>query len=129
MTAASAPIRCGIGGWVFPEWRDGKFYPVGLPQREELAYASRALRCIEINGTFHRTPTEAQCAKWAAQTPEDFRFSLKAPAIWCSGAPCPRRSRQQRLSCRRQSHSASDSAPCYGSSIRAIRPMPRNWRR
>jgi len=72
-------IRCGIGGWVFPEWRGGVFYPVGLPQREELAHASRALRCIEINGTFYRTPTAAQCAQWAAQTPEGFRFSMKAP--------------------------------------------------
>ncbi|PSD24694.1 DUF72 domain-containing protein, partial [Stenotrophomonas maltophilia] len=80
MTAAGRmAIRCGIGGWVFPEWRGGMFYPVGLPQREELAHASRALRCIEINGTFYRTPTAAQCAQWAAQTPEGFRFSMKAP--------------------------------------------------
>lgn len=81
MTAASrqAAIRCGIGGWVFPEWRGGTFYPAGLAQREELAHASRALRCIEINGTFYRTPTPAQCAQWAAQTPQDFRFSMKAP--------------------------------------------------
>ncbi len=56
-----------------------RFLPVGLPQREELAHASRALRCIEINGTFYRTPTAAQCAQWAAQTPEGFRFAMKAP--------------------------------------------------
>ncbi len=74
-----ALIRCGIGGWVFPPWRHGMFYPQGLPQREELAFASNALRCIEINGTFYRTPTAAQCAQWAAQTPDGFRFSLKAP--------------------------------------------------
>lgn len=81
MTArpAAAPIRCGIGGWVFPQWRGGVFYPAGLVQREELAFASRALRCIEINGTFYRTPTAAQCAQWAAQTPAGFRFSMKAP--------------------------------------------------
>lgn len=81
MTTAGrqAEIRCGIGGWVFPEWRGGVFYPAGLPQREELAHASRALRCIEINGTFYRTPTAAQCAQWAAQTPDGFRFSMKAP--------------------------------------------------
>ena len=82
MTARSAsalPVRCGIGGWVFPQWRGGAFYPPGLIQREELAYASRALRCIEINGTFYRTPTATQCAQWAAQTPDGFRFSMKAP--------------------------------------------------
>jgi uncharacterized protein YecE (DUF72 family) len=74
-------IRCGIGGWVFPEWRGGVFYPAGLPQREELAHASRALRCIEINGTFYRTPTAAQCAQWAAQTPDGFRFSDEGAAL------------------------------------------------
>lgn len=81
MTASTpaAAIRCGIGGWVFPPWRGGAFYPPGLPQREELAHASRALRCIEINGTFYRTPSPAQCAQWAAQTPPGFRFSLKVP--------------------------------------------------
>ncbi|BCX43170.1 DUF72 domain-containing protein [Stenotrophomonas pavanii] len=81
MIASSHPaeIRCGIGGWVFPAWRGGVFYPAGLPQREELAHASRALRCIEINGTFYRTPTPGQCAQWAAQTPQGFRFSMKAP--------------------------------------------------
>jgi uncharacterized protein YecE (DUF72 family) len=79
VTGRQAEIRCGIGGWVFPEWRGGVFYPAGLPQREELAHASRALRCIEINGTFYRTPTAAQCAQWAAQTPDGFRFSMKAP--------------------------------------------------
>lgn len=77
MTAAA--VRCGIGGWVFPEWRGGVFYPDGLPQREELEFASSTLRCIEINGTFYRTPTAAQCAQWAAQTPPGFRFSMKAP--------------------------------------------------
>ncbi|MEG0193844.1 MAG: DUF72 domain-containing protein [Stenotrophomonas sp.] len=82
MTARSAsalPVRCGIGGWVFPQWRGGAFYPPGLIQREELAFASRALRCIEINGTFYRTPTAAQCSQWAAQTPTGFRFSMEAP--------------------------------------------------
>lgn len=73
------PIRCGIGGWVFPQWRGGAFYPQGMPQREELAYASSRLRCIEINGTFYRTPTAVQCARWAAQTPDGFVFSMKAP--------------------------------------------------
>jgi len=73
------PIRCGIGGWIFPAWRGGRFYPQGLPQREELAYASRALRCIEINGTFYRTPTPDLCARWASEVPDGFRLAMKAP--------------------------------------------------
>src|SRR5947207_2706548 len=37
-----ASIRVGIGGWVYEPWR-GVFYPKGLRQAEELAYASGVL--------------------------------------------------------------------------------------
>ena len=39
MTTVAGTIRTGVGGWVFPEWRGGTFYPAGLPQRDELAHA------------------------------------------------------------------------------------------
>jgi uncharacterized protein YecE (DUF72 family) len=71
-------IRVGIGGWVFPPWR-GAFYPAGLRQAEELAYASRQVTAIEINGTFYRTQTPASFRKWRDATPDDFVFSLKGP--------------------------------------------------
>ena len=44
-------IYVGVGGWVFPEWRDN-FYPKGLSQKRELEYASGKLTAIEINGTY-----------------------------------------------------------------------------
>ena len=71
-------IRVGIGGWVFPPWR-GEFYPSGLAQARELEYASRKLTTIEINGTFYSTQKPESFRKWAAATPDDFVFSLKAP--------------------------------------------------
>ena len=71
-------IRVGIGGWNFPEWR-GTFYPKGLPQAQELHHASRALTSIEINGTFYRTPNAETFAKWAAEVPDGFVFSVKGP--------------------------------------------------
>ena len=71
-------IRVGIGGWVFKPWR-GTFYPPDLPQARELEYASRKLTTIEINGTFYRTQSPTSFRKWAAETPDDFVFSLKAP--------------------------------------------------
>ncbi|MFL9582572.1 DUF72 domain-containing protein [Stenotrophomonas sp. AB1(2024)] len=77
--AAPGPIYTGIGGWVFPAWRGGTFYPAGLPQREELAHASRQLGCIEINSTFYRAQKPAVYAQWREQTPPGFRFSAKAP--------------------------------------------------
>ena len=71
-------IRAGIGGWTYAPWRNN-FYPAGLVQRRELEYASRQLRAIEINGTFYGAQKPATYAKWAAETPEDFVFALKAP--------------------------------------------------
>ena len=43
-------IRVGIGGWTFEPWRSN-FYPPGLPQHQELEFASRKLSSIEVNGT------------------------------------------------------------------------------
>jgi uncharacterized protein YecE (DUF72 family) len=71
-------IRVGIGGWVFKPWR-GEFYPEGLQQARELEYASRKLTAIEINGTFYSTQKPESFRKWAAETPDDFVFSLKGP--------------------------------------------------
>jgi uncharacterized protein YecE (DUF72 family) len=71
-------IRVGIGGWVYAPWR-GTFYPKGLPQARELEFASRRLTTIEINGTFYGTQKPASFARWAAETPDDFVFSLKGP--------------------------------------------------
>jgi uncharacterized protein YecE (DUF72 family) len=71
-------IRVGIGGWVFPPWR-GSFYPAGLPQAQELHYASRHLTAIEINGTFYNSGRPDSFRKWREETPDDFLFSLKGP--------------------------------------------------
>ena len=75
---ASTPcIRVGIGGWTYQPWR-GDFYPAGLPHSRELAHASRCLTAIEVNGTYYSTQQPATFAKWHAQTPDGFVFSLKA---------------------------------------------------
>jgi uncharacterized protein YecE (DUF72 family) len=71
-------IRAGIGGWTYEPWR-GTFFPPGLARSRELAYASAKLPAIEINGTFYRTPKPDDFRKWAAETPESFVFSVKAP--------------------------------------------------
>ena len=76
--AEAGRIRVGVGGWTYEPWR-GLYYPKGLPHAEELAYSSRQLTAIEINGTFYRTQTRASFAKWRDETPDDFVFSVKAP--------------------------------------------------
>ena len=69
-------IRVGIGGWSFEPWR-GVFYPKGLPQAKELAYASAHLTSIEINSTFYGSQKPETFRKWARETPADFVFSVK----------------------------------------------------
>ncbi|WP_428377442.1 DUF72 domain-containing protein [Lichenicoccus sp.] len=71
------PVRVGIGGWSFPEWRDN-FYPKGLRQADELAHAAARLGSIEINGTFYRTQTPQTFRSWRAAVPDGFVFSVKA---------------------------------------------------
>ena len=71
-------VRIGISGWTYAPWR-GDFYPPKLPQKGELAYAAGIFNSIEINGTFYSLQRPESFAKWAAETPKDFVFSVKAP--------------------------------------------------
>jgi uncharacterized protein YecE (DUF72 family) len=69
-------IHIGISGWRYEPWR-GVFYPEGLKQDDELAYASRALTSIELNGSFYALQKPESYAEWYAATPKDFVFSIK----------------------------------------------------
>ena len=69
-------IRIGVSGWRYPPWR-GEFYPDGLPQNQELAYASQKLPTIEINGSFYSLQSPSSYAAWHAATPPGFVFSVK----------------------------------------------------
>ena len=70
--------RIGISGWTYPPWR-GVFYPKGLRQKDELSYAAGQFRTVEVNGTFYGLQKPDSFATWAAQVPQDFVFSIKAP--------------------------------------------------
>ncbi|MDB6163341.1 MAG: hypothetical protein JWL98_773 [Xanthomonadaceae bacterium] len=71
-------IRIGISGWRYAPWR-GVFYPKGLPQRQELEYASRCFNSVEINGSFYSLQTPRSYSAWHEATPDDFMFSVKGP--------------------------------------------------
>jgi hypothetical protein len=70
-------VHVGVGGWTYEPWRNN-FFPQGLPHSQELAYASRRLTAIEVNGTYYSTFKPATFAKWRDETPDGFVFSLKA---------------------------------------------------
>jgi uncharacterized protein YecE (DUF72 family) len=74
---AAKHIRAGIGGWDFAPWRE-TFYPQDVSKKRQLEYASRQVTSIEVNGTFYSTFKPEHFASWAAQTPDDFIFAVKA---------------------------------------------------
>lgn len=68
-------IRVGTAGWAAPQAVRDRFPEAnsGLSR-----YAAR-FDCAEINTTFYRSHRPSTYAGWVAQTPERFRFAVKAP--------------------------------------------------
>ena len=77
---AYMPFFLGTAGWTVPK----EYLPLfsvlnkGARPSHLERYASR-LPCVEINSSFHRPHRRATWERWAAATPDDFRFSVKAP--------------------------------------------------
>jgi uncharacterized protein YecE (DUF72 family) len=76
MAGTPGETRIGISGWRYAPWR-GKFYPKGLPQRQELAFASRMLPTIELNGSFYSLQRPESYLAWHDETPDGFVFAVK----------------------------------------------------
>jgi uncharacterized protein YecE (DUF72 family) len=72
-----AAIHIGVSGWTYAPWR-GHFYPEGLVQKHELAFAARQFPALEINGTFYGLQKPDAFGRWAEATPEGFVFAVKA---------------------------------------------------
>jgi uncharacterized protein YecE (DUF72 family) len=71
-------LYVGTSGFSYDGWKHGVFYPEGLKNREMLSYYASVFPSVEINYTFRRFPTEKSIASWRDETPEGFRFTLKA---------------------------------------------------
>ena len=69
-------IRIGLSGWTYAPWR-GHFYPKGLVQKQELAFAGGRFPSLEINGTFYGLQKPQAFARWAEATPDGFVFAVK----------------------------------------------------
>jgi uncharacterized protein YecE (DUF72 family) len=69
-------IRIGVSGWRYPPWR-GHFYPAGLAQARELAWAAQVFPSLELNGSFYSLQRPSSYAAWARETPDDFVFAVK----------------------------------------------------
>jgi uncharacterized protein YecE (DUF72 family) len=72
-----AILYAGTSGFSYAQWK-GTFYPKNLPGSRMLVHYAGRLTGVELNGSFYRTPPETSLRKWAAETPEAFRFCMKA---------------------------------------------------
>ncbi len=70
----------GTSGWAYPSWKPA-FYPEKLAQTKFLTYYASQLNTVEVNLTFRQLLKDTTAAKWIAQTPPDFRFTIKAHQV------------------------------------------------
>jgi uncharacterized protein YecE (DUF72 family) len=74
--ASVSGLYVGTSGFSYPPWRGG-FYPADLKPAEFLRFYSERLPSVELNTSFYQLPSEEQFRRWAAETPPEFRFSVK----------------------------------------------------
>ncbi len=68
-------IFVGTAGWSI----SGAFRHRCPGDGTHLQRYSRIFRCAEVNSSFHRPHAAATYARWAASTPDHFRFAVKVP--------------------------------------------------
>ncbi len=71
----SKHIYIGTAGWTLPK-QHGHHFP---PEGTHLERCAARLQCVEINSSFHRPHMRRTWERWAASTPDSFRFSVKLP--------------------------------------------------
>ncbi len=70
-------IWLGTSGYSYADWR-GVYYPAGLPGSKRLAFYATEFKAVELNFTYYQMPTADRLRNLAAQTPDNFRFAVKA---------------------------------------------------
>lgn len=71
-------LYAGTSGYSYKEWK-GSFYPEKISANEMLSYYAARLPAVELNNSYYRLPERSTVESWRRQTPENFRFSVKAP--------------------------------------------------
>ena len=106
-------IRTGIGGWTYPDWRGGVFYPEGLAHKRELECATRADR---------RDRDQRDLLQAAEAAPASANGARRRPRASCS---------PQGLALRHQPQGARDRgrSPATGSSDRGSMSWATGWGR
>jgi len=75
-----AQFFAGTSGWAYPTWKPA-FYPEKLAQKNFLTYYSSQLNTVEVNFSFRQLLKDTTVQKWIAETPDHFRFGIKAHQV------------------------------------------------
>lgn len=75
-----AQLYVGTSGWAYPSWKPA-FYPEKLAQKKFLNFYATKLNTVEVNFTFRQLVKETTIQNWLADTPEHFRFAIKAHQV------------------------------------------------
>jgi len=73
-------LFAGTSGWAYPNWKPD-FYPQKLAQKKFLNYYATRLNTVEVNFTFRQLVKETTIQNWLNETPENFRFAVKAHQV------------------------------------------------
>ncbi len=73
-------VYIGTSGYSYSYWKN-RFYPEKLATSKWLQYYATQFNTLELNNSFYRFPTVKNLQKAASQTPDDFRFTVKAHKI------------------------------------------------
>lgn len=86
--AAALPAQAHLGtsSWSYPGWQgllwDKRYSEQMLSKHGLMAYGQHPLlRAVGIDRSFYRPLTASQYQHFAAQVPESFRFTIKAPSL------------------------------------------------
>jgi uncharacterized protein YecE (DUF72 family) len=73
-------LYVGTSGWAYPTWKPA-FYPEKLAQKKFLNFYATKLNAVEVNYTFRQLVKETTVQNWIVETPEHFRFTIKAHQV------------------------------------------------
>jgi len=73
-------LFAGTSGWAYPSWKPD-FYPAKLAQKNFLNYYTTQLNTVEVNFTFRQLVKESTVQNWLRDTPQHFRFAVKAHQV------------------------------------------------
>jgi uncharacterized protein YecE (DUF72 family) len=66
-------VLCGTCAWGDHE----NFYPPRVKPSERLLYYAKYFPLVEVDSSFYAIPNPKYVERWAAETPEEFRFHMK----------------------------------------------------